>query len=122
VIIVFLQDTGPRDHCDSLSSTVMAANTSPFQQLVSMKVHTDSINTIQFSPNGEYLATRGDDAHLFIFSSQTWKVQKKYMTVGPIRAIAWHKTPTGVVSFGIRSGIVITMILKVKIISQIFRS
>ncbi|KAJ7810479.1 WD40-repeat-containing domain protein [Mycena leptocephala] len=90
----------------------MAANTSPFQQLVSMKVHTDSINTIQFSPNGEYLATGGDDAHLFIFSSQTWKVQKKYMTVGPIRAIAWHKTPTGVVSFGIRSGIVITMILK----------
>ncbi|KAJ7036106.1 WD40-repeat-containing domain protein [Mycena alexandri] len=86
--------------------------THPFQQIKSLAGHTDSINAINFSPDGKYLATGGDDARLLIFDTTTWAVKKKYRTVSPIRAIAWHKEHLGVISFGTRNGVVKTLILK----------
>ncbi|KAJ7041266.1 WD40-repeat-containing domain protein [Mycena alexandri] len=89
-----------------------AAGADSFQQIKCLTGHTDSINAIEFSADGKYMATGGDDAHLLIFDTTTWTVQKKYRTVSPIRAIAWHKEYLGVISFGMRNGVVKTLTLK----------
>ncbi|KAJ7769626.1 WD40-repeat-containing domain protein [Mycena maculata] len=52
--------------------------------------HSDSINTIGFSPNGKQIASGGEDGVLFIYNTKTFKEEKKYTTMSPIRAIAWH--------------------------------
>ncbi|KAJ6495925.1 WD40-repeat-containing domain protein [Mycena vulgaris] len=84
-----------------------------FHQVKTLNGHTDSINAIQFSADGKLLATGGDDACLFLFDTKTWKVKKKYQSVAPIRAIVWHPEHPGVLSFGMRNGIINTLQLKV---------
>lgn len=97
-----------------LASDMTSTSTSmPFKQVKTLEGHIDSINAIEFSPDGNHLASGGDDARLLIFETGSWKLIKKYGTVSPIRAIAWHQGHPGVISFGLKNGVIHTIQTKV---------
>lgn len=71
--------------------------------------HVDSINALQFSPAGRYLATGGQDGQLFIFSTKTWKPVRKYADTSPLNSLVWHPTFPKTVICGFASGDLITI-------------
>ncbi|KAJ7094911.1 WD40-repeat-containing domain protein [Mycena crocata] len=83
-----------------------------FHQYKVLKGHTDSINSLVFSPDGKQLASGGDDGCLFVFNTRTWRTERKYRTVSPVRAVTWHDDYPGAISFGLKTGIVTTVQLK----------
>ena len=94
----------------------MSSTTTPlFREVKHLKGHEDSINALSFSPDGNFLASGGDDGRLLIFDTKSWWVKKKYENSTGISAIVWHQDPNGVVSIGMKSGIVSTIQLKVRV-------
>ncbi len=93
----------------------MSSTSAPFEKIKSLSGHSDHVNSLQFSPKGDYLASGGEDARLLIFDTRSWTMEKKYGTVAPIRAIAWHTHPSqsAIISFGLENGIVHTVHTKV---------
>lgn len=75
----------------------------------SLTGHTDSINTLQFSPSGKYLATGGQDGQLFIFSTKTWKPVRKYADSSPLNTLVWHPTFPKTVICGFANGDLVTI-------------
>jgi WD40 repeat protein len=70
----------------------------------SLSGHVDSVNTLQFSPTGDYIASGGQDGQLFIFSTKTWKPIRKYANPSPLNALAWHPTFSDTLVCGFSSG------------------
>lgn len=81
----------------------------PYSLATSLSGHIDSINALEFSPSGKYLASGGQDGQLFIFSTKTWEPVKKYADVSPLTALAWHPTFPMTVICGFASGDLITI-------------
>ena len=75
----------------------------------SLSGHIDSINALQFSPGGKYLASGGQDGQLFIFSTKTWKPVRKYADASPLTALVWHPNFPKTVICGFASGDIITI-------------
>lgn len=71
--------------------------------------HVDSVNALQFSPTGKYLASGGQDGQLFIFSAKTWKPVRKYADPSPLTALVWHPTFPKTLICGFASGDIITI-------------
>jgi WD40 repeat protein len=66
--------------------------------------HSDSIVSLQFSPDGKYLASGSGDGTLMVFSTSTWKPIKRFIDVSPLTAIIWHPTFPKTFVCGYRSG------------------
>src|SRR5437868_2759508 len=49
-----------------------------------------NIWALEFSHNDEYFAVGGDDSTLFIYTTSTYGLYKKYKLNSMIRNIAWH--------------------------------
>lgn len=75
----------------------------------SLPGHIDSINALQFSSAGGYLASSGQDGQLFIFSTKTWKPVRKYANASPLTALVWHPTFPKTVICGFASGDLVTI-------------
>ena len=71
--------------------------------------HIDSINALQFSPGGRYLATGGQDGLLFIFSTKTWRLVRKYADTSSLKSLVWHPTFAKTVICGFENGDLITI-------------
>ncbi|KAF9790774.1 WD40-repeat-containing domain protein [Thelephora terrestris] len=71
--------------------------------------HIDSINALQFSSSGRYLATGGQDGQLLIFSTKTWKMVKKFVDSSPLNSLVWHPTFPKTVICGFVNGDLITI-------------
>jgi WD40 repeat protein len=64
----------------------------------------DSVNALEFSSDGRYLATASEDGVLLVFSTANGKEFKRFVDCSPITALAWHpKFPKTLLS-GHRSG------------------
>ncbi|KAJ7429073.1 WD40-repeat-containing domain protein [Mycena galericulata] len=99
----------------------MTAPTPVFHQHKVLQNHTDSINAIAFSLDGEYMASGGDDKCVVIFTTRSWKVLKTYGMDTAIRAIAWHPTiPARYLSLGTEDGVVTTVELKTDKSSELY--
>ncbi|KAJ7195194.1 WD40-repeat-containing domain protein [Mycena pura] len=83
-----------------------------FQRGKSIKAHSDNVNSLAFSEDGQFLASGGDDGYISIFKTNSWRELRKYRTVSPVRAIRWHPGNNGVITAGLKSGIVITIQIK----------
>ena len=70
----------------------------------SLSGHIDSVNTLRFSPTGKYLASGGQDGQLFIFSTKTWKLVRKYVDTSPLTTVVWHPSYSKAVVCGFASG------------------
>ncbi|KAJ7454112.1 WD40-repeat-containing domain protein [Mycena latifolia] len=88
------------------------APTPIFRKAHTLTGHSDSINTIEFSTNGRYLATGGEDAFLLVFNTRNWTFKKRYNAVSPVRGIAWHPGNPDVLSCGLANGLIHTIQLK----------
>ena len=71
--------------------------------------HSDSIVSLQFSPDGKFLASGSGDGVLMVFSTSTWKPIKRYVDASPVTAVIWHPTFPKTLICGYRSGDVHTM-------------
>ena len=67
------------------------------KQLNSLAAHTDAINSISISPNGEYIATGSDDKLVKIWYGQTQKL---------IKTFSDHKKPITDVAFSPEGAVV----------------
>ena len=98
-----------------LNSTMSSTTMVPvFQRGKSIKAHSDNVNSLAFSEDGQFLASGGDDGYISIFKTNSWHELRKYRTVSPVRAIRWHPGNNGVITAGLKSGIVITIQIKVQ--------
>ena len=100
----------------SVSSTMSSTTTMIplFQRNKSIKAHSDNINSLVFSEDGQFLASGSDDGYISIFRTNSWHELRKYQTVSPVRAIRWHPGSNGVITAGLKSGIAITIQIKVQ--------
>lgn len=83
-----------------------------FQQMKTIKAHSDNINSLAFSEDGKLLASGGDDGYLRIFATQNWKEFRSYRVASPIRAVTWQ--PGNMIIAGLKNGIVNTIQVKVE--------
>ncbi len=62
-----------------------------YAPLRTLSVPTDSVNCLQFSADGKWLAVGGDDGRLTIFDSQSYGCPEMVIVAAaPVTAILWH--------------------------------
>ena len=78
---------------------------SPFVQLdILTQEHTNSINSLSFSTNGQYLASGGDDSVLMLWNALHGKLLYRLMLDAPIDAIIWHPIHSETLVIGLSNG------------------
>ncbi|KAJ7442213.1 WD40-repeat-containing domain protein [Mycena galericulata] len=91
----------------------MTSSSPVFRRLgMAIKGHTHHINTIAFSPDGRYLASGADDTCLFLYHTDTFREMQQYRATSEIRVLAWHPVRPGVISCGLKNGVVMTIMVK----------
>ena len=103
--------TLPHEHAVSHAASYRtpAMSTSPYTVLTTLYGHTSSINVIRSSPDGEHLASGGDDGTIIIYSTKTWEAVKRYGNLSPVTALSWHPTVPSAIIFGCKNGDVQTL-------------
>ena len=66
--------------------------------------HTDSINTLAFSPCGVYLASGGDDRQLIIWRVSDGTLLFQLVLESAVTAVIWHPTAKGVIFCACENG------------------
>ena len=66
--------------------------------------HTDSINTLAFSPCGVYLASGGDDKQLIIWRVSDGTLLYQLVLESAVTAVIWHPTAKGVIFCACENG------------------
>ena len=71
-----------------LQSTFMSTN--EFSHQTVLDGHTAAVTALEFSPDGRFLASAGDDGVVLIFSTSSWMPVDRFVDVSPVSALAWH--------------------------------
>lgn len=66
--------------------------------------HTATITALEFSPDGRFLASAGDDGVLLIFSTASWSPVCRFLDVSPVSVLAWHTRKRYLLLCGFQSG------------------
>jgi WD40 repeat protein len=84
--------------------------------------HSGLINALQFSPDGQYLASGGEDGLLLVTDITTGTVVRKFEDCSPVTALVWHpRFPKTIIS-GHSSGDVHTICFDQALVSSQFQS
>ncbi|XP_057469955.1 WD40 repeat-containing protein HOS15-like [Actinidia eriantha] len=75
----------------SFDSTIKLWDVELGSNLFSLKGHRDSVYSVAFSPNGEYLASGSLDKCLHVWSVKQGKIVKTYTGNGGIFEVCWNK-------------------------------
>ena len=71
-----------------LQHTSMSQN--EFSPETTLEGHTATVTAVEFSPDGRFLASAGDDGVLLIFSTSSWSSVCRFLDASPVRLLAWH--------------------------------
>ena len=77
---------------------------SEFSSQKTLEGHTASIAVVEFSPDGKFLASAGDDGALLIFSTSSWTPIQRFLDVSPVSVLAWHQKKRYLLFTGHQSG------------------
>jgi WD40 repeat protein len=77
---------------------------SPYELETTLSHHTDSITVLQFSPNGDYLASGSDNGVVLIYCTSSWKPIRRFIDVSPVSVLLWHNKTRNILLCGHRSG------------------
>jgi WD40 repeat protein len=74
-----------------------------------LRANRGAITALQFSPDGSYLASGGDDGVLSVFSIIHWQLIKTFIDTSSVSAVTWHPSVHAKLFCGFRSGDVHTV-------------
>lgn len=66
--------------------------------------HRNSINTVQFSPDGAYLVSGSEDGLLLIHTVNSWQFLLRFVSPSPITSLVWHPKLERVLFCGCKNG------------------
>ncbi|KAF9787389.1 WD40-repeat-containing domain protein [Thelephora terrestris] len=66
--------------------------------------HTSAVTVVEFSPDGKFLASAGDDGVVLIFSTSSWTPMHRFLDVSPVTVLAWHQKRRYLLLCGHQSG------------------
>lgn len=111
--LYYLRSSQTPTTCLGRDMTSLSTSTPVFRQHgEAIKGHTDSINCIKFSPDGKHLASGAEDTLILIFDAKTFQLTKRYRALSEVRTLTWHPTRSGILLFGLKSGVINTILLK----------
>ena len=73
-------------------------------QTVLEESHTEAITALEFSPDGKFLASGGDDGAILVFSTSSWVPVKRYLDVSPVSVLMWDRRRRYLLLSGHQSG------------------
>ena len=80
----------------------MSAN--EFSLRTTLEGHIATVNAVEFSPDGRFLASAGNDGVLLIFSTSSWSPVCRFLDVSPVSVLAWHGRKRYLLFCGFQSG------------------
>ncbi|KAJ7185947.1 WD40-repeat-containing domain protein [Mycena filopes] len=80
-----------------------------FEQKKVIHAHSDNINTLSFSDNGELLVSGGDDGCINIYNTNSWQLVKSYRMVSPVRVALWNPRSNSIITAGLKNGLINTI-------------
>ena len=86
------------------SPLLTAMSGSQFILETTLSHNTDSIAVLQFSPNGNYLASGSDNGVILIYCTSSWKPMRRFIDASPVTALLWHRKARNVLLCGHGSG------------------
>ena len=66
--------------------------------------HGATITAMEFSPDGRFLASAGDDGVVLIFSTLSWTPVCRFIDVSPVSVLRWHRKKDNLLFCGHRNG------------------
>ena len=66
--------------------------------------HGATITAMEFSPDGRFLASAGDDGVVLIFSTLSWTPECRFVDVSPVSVLRWHRKKDKLLFCGHRNG------------------
>lgn len=80
-----------------------------YEPVTTLSGHRDTVTALEFSPDGNFLASGGQDGVLLIFSTSDWRLIHKFVDASPVSALLWHPVLEGHLFCGLKSGDVHTL-------------
>ena len=69
-----------------------------------LKGHSSSVVTLEFSPDGSFLASSADDGTVLIYSTSSWVPLGNFVDASPVTAMAWYVGRRYLLFCGYQSG------------------
>ena len=82
-----------------------------YEPMTTLSGHRDTVIALEFSPDGKFLASGGQDGILLVFSTVDWRPIHKFVDTSPLLTLLWHPVLGGRLFCGFRSGDVHTLCL-----------
>jgi len=66
--------------------------------------HGAAVTAMEFSPDGRFLASAGDDGVVLVFSTLSWAPVCRFVDVSPVSVLRWHRKKEKLLFCGHRNG------------------